>query len=171
VQVELKKDETPAPIEPWKKVLGWVLIILLNLFFGFYVILFGVRQGAKTTNSWLGSFVGSVLQGTLSHTFLAWTRLRACGARMPFHFLKAGNRFFVAESSVFGVGCGLTVVLVAADPFLNLPLVIMFWNVFMPMQIKGKLDIALDSANQAPFRFKTFIPTGPACRWVEPPPT
>jgi hypothetical protein len=39
-------------------------LCLLNLFFGFYVALFGIREGAKTTTAWLVSFLSSVLQGT-----------------------------------------------------------------------------------------------------------
>jgi hypothetical protein len=34
----------------------------------------------------------------------------------------------------------------------------------MPWTIRDKLDVTLDGANEAPFIFSTFIPTGPACR-------
>jgi hypothetical protein len=34
----------------------------------------------------------------------------------------------------------------------------------MPSLIKDKLDVHIDSTNQAPFAFSTFIPPGPACR-------
>jgi hypothetical protein len=64
-QIETKQEEVLEPIEPWKKVLGWLLVVLLNLFMGFYIFLFGVRRGASTTNSWLMSFVGSLLQDPL----------------------------------------------------------------------------------------------------------
>jgi hypothetical protein len=43
---------------------------------------------------------------------------------------------------------------------------ILYWNVFMPTLIKDKLDVTLDSANQSPFVFTAFIPTGPAMRFV-----
>lgn len=111
-QVDLSRDMAPHPIELWKKILGWSLLILLNLFFGLYVFLWGVKQGAKTTNNWLMSFLGGILQ----------------------------------------------------DPFLNMPLVIMYWNVFTPWFIKDKVAEDLESANEAPFVFNAFIPTGPACR-------
>lgn len=42
---------------------------------------------------------------------------------------------------------------------------ILYWNVFMPTLIKDKLDVTLDSANQSPFVFTAFIPTGPAMRF------
>jgi hypothetical protein len=111
-QIELIREEPPPPIEPWKKALGWVFLVFINLVMAFYVFLFGVRQGAKTANAWLGSFVGSLVQ----------------------------------------------------DPLLNVPLVIAFWNVFMPMHVKHKLHVTLDGASKTPFIFKTFIPPGPASR-------
>jgi len=111
-QIDYTREMPPDPIRPWKKCLGWLVIILLNLFFGFFVLLFGIKHGAKTANSWLLSFVGGTIQ----------------------------------------------------DPLLNMPLLIMYWNVFTPWFIKGKITEDLQSANDEPFIFSTFIPTGPACR-------
>jgi hypothetical protein len=105
-------DDNVEPIELWKKALGWLVIVLINLFFGFYVCLFGLRQGPATTNSWLASLITSTVQ----------------------------------------------------DPILNIPLAILWYNVFLPLHIRHKVKLALDSASSAPYRFATFIPTGPASR-------
>jgi hypothetical protein len=49
----------------YAKVLGWVIIVLLDLFFGYFILNFGRMRGAATTNSWLSSFIISMLQDPL----------------------------------------------------------------------------------------------------------
>ena len=53
------------PVARWVKVLGWVILVLVNSFFGAYIALFGVLQGATTTNAWLMSFLISFIQDPL----------------------------------------------------------------------------------------------------------
>lgn len=40
------------------------------------------------------------------------------------------------------------------DPLLNLPLLILFYHVYLPLHIKHKLSTAIDAASDAPFVFK-----------------
>jgi hypothetical protein len=94
------------------KLVGWVVIVLLDLFFGFYIVNFGRYRGAATTNSWLSSFFISMLQ----------------------------------------------------NPLINLPFLIVFYHVWLPMLIKHKIKAKIDSARADPYVFKAFLPTGPACR-------
>jgi hypothetical protein len=71
--------------------------------------------------------------------------------------------FYIYIFSVLMIFLTIFFVMVA-DPFLSLPLVILFWNVLMPLTIRNKMALNLSAYNQAPMVFKTFIPTGPACR-------
>jgi hypothetical protein len=94
------------------KIAGWLALVALNLFFGIFVIQFGMLRGAATTNSWLSSFIISTLQ----------------------------------------------------DPLINLPFIIVFYHVWLPLLIKHKIKAKIDGARSEPYVFKAFIPTGPACR-------
>lgn len=112
--ISFQDHEQKEPISWGLKLLGWVLVLIINGAFGAYVAYFGLKQGGHTINSWLASFIASMLQ----------------------------------------------------DPLLNVPLAILFYNVYLPLHIKQKLKLAIDGASDAPFVFKAFIPPGPASRCV-----
>jgi len=57
--------EEGEPVRLVLKVIAWFLVIAFCLAVSIYIILFGIKHGAKTTNSWLLSFFLSLLQDIL----------------------------------------------------------------------------------------------------------
>lgn len=123
--------------------MGWALVVIINLFMAFYILLFGVKHGAKTTNQWLLSFIGGAFQDPLLNMPLVGSQHQSQ---------------YDHESHV------TTHLLTPSLVYTHTKQVILYWHVFMPVLVKDRLDVALDSANKAPYIFSTFIPTGPACR-------
>jgi len=112
-KVELDNSEEPEPVSHVIKMTGWLLIVLINIFFAFYILLFGIQKGAKTTNAWFLSFVVGIVQ----------------------------------------------------DPMVNVPVLIIFYNVYLPLLIRNRMKARIEGAlNADPYSFSTLLPTGPACR-------
>ena len=112
-QVELETPEEPDPVSRLVKMTGWLLVVLINLFFAFYILLFGIQKGAKTTNAWFLSFVVGIIQ----------------------------------------------------DPMVNVPVLIIFYNVYLPLLIRNRIKARIDGASTTdPYTFSTLLPSGPACR-------
>ena len=47
----------PQAVPAWKKTLAWGFLITLDLFFGLYVVLFGLTQDKDVQQAWLFSLV------------------------------------------------------------------------------------------------------------------